>query len=86
MAILSDGGALVAGGIQSGTAEQLAVWRFRSDGQLNPGFGNNGRFVLSGSGRATSIVADGGGFFMVGGWQFHPGIGTDAAILRVDAR
>ena len=79
---LPDGRILVGGGVVNGLTEQLAVWCLQPDGQLDPGFAEDGVFLLPGVGRATALVADGDGV-LVGGFLFHPDSGTDVAILRL---
>lgn len=79
---LEDGRILVAKSVQGPRTVEMMVWSLRPDGQVDTGFGDDGRFVFAGQGHAVRLLPDGDGV-LVGGYTFNAATGTDVALLRI---
>lgn len=89
VAIQPDGKIVVAGWTdQTGTDANILVLRYRSDGTLDPAFGDGGRAVLplgNGTDRAHAVAIQADGRIVVGGTTLSgtSTTGQDFALLRL---
>ncbi len=90
LSVAQDGDYLVvAGYVTDSSAKHLTLWRLRSDGQLDSGFGSGGQLVLAGNSPAVYLdhrvrlkVDERGRYWLVGGLQNAAG-NSDMAVWRI---